>query len=144
MYGQNNMMLEIPAYSENEAFVRTVVGAFAARMNPTFEELADIKTAVSEAVTNVVVHAYPKAEGRMWVRARILMGNVLEIEIEDHGCGIADVSQARAAAFTTGPADERAGMGFVVMESFMSQVDVFSCEGQGTLVRMSIQLGAEG
>nr|MDD6336461.1 anti-sigma F factor [bacterium] len=139
----NDMMLEVPAYSENESFVRAAVGAFAVRLNPTVEELADIKTAVSEAMTNAVVHAYPKeAPGRVIIRVRVLAGNVLCVEIEDNGCGIADVEKARTPFYTTGPVEERAGMGFVVMETFMDEVEVFSAEGRGTLVRMIRRIGA--
>ncbi|MCL2434118.1 MAG: anti-sigma F factor, partial [Clostridia bacterium] len=101
----NDMKLEIAAYSENEAFVRAVIGAFAARLNPTVDELGDIKTAVSEAVTNVVVHAYPESPGLVYVRARVLVGGVLEVEIEDHGCGIADIPRAREPLFTTGSSE---------------------------------------
>lgn len=138
MLGGNDMVLEISALAENVAFVRAAVGAFAARLDPTIEELSDIKTAVSEAVTNAAVHAYRDREvGSVWVRARVLQDGQLVIEIEDLGCGIADVEQARAAFFTTGPAEERSGMGFVVMESFMDDVQVHSAPDRGTLVRMT-------
>ena len=131
----NQMQLEFPSRSANEAFARTAVACFAAQMDPTVEELNDIKTAVSEAVTNCIVHAYPDKIGKITLKARILEGGVLDLSIRDRGCGIADVAQARQPMFTTGGA-ERSGMGFTIMESFMDTVKVKSTPGKGTTVTM--------
>jgi len=128
--------LEFPSRSVNESFARATVGAFAARLDPTLEELADIRTAVSEAVTNCIVHAYPGAIGSIRLRARIMNGNTLEISIRDDGIGIPDVNKAREPMFTTG-GEDRSGMGFTIMESFMDKVKVRSTQGKGTTVVMS-------
>lgn len=128
--------LEFPSRSINEGFARATVAAFAARLDPTLEELADIKTAVSEAVTNCIVHAYPDKLGVIRLRAKIVDGNTLEIQVQDSGVGIPDVALAREPLYTTG-GEERSGMGFTIMESFMDKVRVRSIEGRGTSVTMS-------
>ena len=132
---ENYMILEFPSRSTNEAFARSAVSCFAAQMDPTVEELGDIRTAVSEAVTNCIVHAYPKDLGQITLRCRILKDNVLDIVVKDKGIGIADIDQARRPMFTTGGC-ERSGMGFTIMESFMSDLEVISETGKGTTVHM--------
>ena len=131
----NYMFLEFPSKSCNEAFARSAVACFAAQLDPTLEELGDIRTAVSEAVTNCIVHAYPEGFGMITLRCRILKDNMLDIVIKDKGIGIADLEQARRPAFTTG-GGERSGMGFTIMESFMSSFEVMSIPGKGTTVHM--------
>ena len=131
----NYMILEFPSKSTNEAFARSAVACFAAQMDPTLEELGDIRTAVSEAVTNCIVHAYPEELGNITLRCRILKDNILDIVIKDKGIGIPDLEQARKPTFTTGGA-ERSGMGFTIMESFMTNFDVSSQPGKGTTVHM--------
>lgn len=132
---ENYMILEFPSKSVNEAFARSAVACFAAQLDPTLDELGDIRTAVSEAVTNCIVHAYPDGFGMIVLRCRILKDNVLDIVIKDRGIGIADLEQARRPAFTTG-GGERSGMGFTIMESFMSSFEVNSRPGRGTSVHM--------
>lgn len=132
----NYMILDFPSRSSNEAFARSAVACFAAQMDPTLEELGDIRTAVSEAVTNCIVHAYPNEIGSITLRCRILKDNVLDIVIKDKGVGIPDVEQARRPSFTTGGA-ERSGMGFTIMESFMDRLRITSRQGMGTLVTMT-------
>lgn len=132
---ENYMILEFPSKSANEAFARSAVACFAAQLDPTMEELGDIRTAVSEAVTNCIVHAYPDGFGIISVRCRILKDNMLDIVIKDKGIGIPDLETAKRAAFTTGGA-ERSGMGFTIMESFMTSLDVQSEPGKGTTVHM--------
>ena len=131
----NQMTLRFPSRSANEGFARAAVACFAAQMDPTLNELEDIKTVVSEAVTNVIVHAYPDSLGKVILKARICEGNVLEISIKDHGRGIPDVEKARQPMFTTG-GEERSGMGFTIMESFMDKMNVKSVPGKGTTVVM--------
>ena len=131
----NYIALEFLSRSVNEGFARTAVAAFAAQLDPTLDELGDIKTAVSEAVTNAIVHAYPDELGKIGLRASIFDGNVLELVIRDWGCGIADVDKAREPLYTTG-GEERSGMGFTIMESFMDKLRVKSAEGRGTTVTM--------
>ena len=135
----NYISLEFMARSVNEAFARTAVACFAAQMDPTLDELGDIKTAVSEAVTNAIVHAYPDALGKVSLRVRILEDSVLEIVVRDWGRGIADVGKAREPMYTTG-GDERSGMGFTIMESFMDKLTVRSVPGRGTTVVMKKKL----
>ena len=141
----NEVTLAFPSRSSNEGFARSAVACFAAQMDPTLNELEDIKTAVSEAVTNAIVHAYPDTIGRVVVKGRICRDNVLEITIKDRGRGIPDVEQARRPMFTTG-GEERSGMGFTIMESFMDAVKVRSTPGKGTVVtlrrRVSRRMGA--
>ena len=131
----NYMILDFPSKSANEAFARSAVACFAAQMDPTLEELGDIRTAVSEAVTNCIVHAYPNTLGIITLRCRILKDNVLDIVVKDKGIGIPDIDQARRPSYTTGGAD-RSGMGFTIMESFMSDLEVTSAAGKGTTVHM--------
>ena len=132
---ENYMILDFPSRSANEAFARSAVACFAAQMDPTLEELGDIRTAVSEAVTNCIVHAYPDGFGTITLRCRILKDNILDIVIKDKGVGIPDVEQARRPTYTTGGAD-RSGMGFTIMESFMTNFEVSSEPGKGTTVHM--------
>ena len=132
---RNYITLEFPSRSANEGFARSAVAAFAVQLDPTLEELGDIKTAVSEAVTNAIVHAYPDTIGKIAVKCRILEGEMLEVSVRDWGRGIADVERAREPLFTTG-GEERSGMGFTIMESFMDTLRVTSREGQGTKVTM--------
>ena len=135
----NYMTMEFPSKSSNEAFARTAVACFAAQLEPTLEELSDVKTSVSEAVTNCVVHAYPDRLGPIVLRCRILKDNTLDIVIKDKGVGIPDLEQARRPSFTTGGAD-RSGMGFTIMESFMTNFEVTSSPGKGTTVHMRRQI----
>ena len=136
---ENYMILEFPSKSCNEAFARSAVACFAAQMDPTLEELGDIRTAVSEAVTNCIVHAYPDRMGMITLRCRILKDNVLDIVVKDRGVGIPDVETARRPAFTTGGTD-RSGMGFTIMESFMTDLEITSKAGKGTTVHMRRRL----
>ena len=136
---ENYMILDIPSKSANEAFARSAVSCFAAQMDPTIEELGDIRTAVSEAVTNSIVHAYPDELGIITIRCRILKDNILDIVVKDRGVGIADIEQAKKPMFTTGGA-ERSGMGFTIMESFMTNLTVSSEPGKGTTVHMRRRL----
>ena len=131
----NYMILEFPSKSCNEAFARSAVACFAAQLDPTLEELGDIRTAVSEAVTNCIVHAYPEELGIITLRCRILKDNVLDIVIKDRGVGIADIEQAKRPSFTTGGSD-RSGMGFTIMESFMTNLEITSIPGKGTTIHM--------
>ena len=136
---ENYVVLEFLSRSSNEGFARIAAAGFAAQLDPTLDELGDIKTAVSEAVTNAIVHAYPDAIGKVAVRARICPGNVLELTVKDHGRGIADVEKAREPLYTTG-GEERSGMGFTIMESFMDKLTVRSVPGRGTTVLMRKKL----
>ena len=131
----NYIAIEFPSRSVNEGLARAAVAAFAAQLDPTLDELGDIKTAVSEAVTNAIVHAYPDTLGKIVVRVRLLDGGVLEIAVYDWGRGIADVEKAREPLFTTG-GEERSGMGFTIMESFMDAIRVTSAPGRGTAVTL--------
>lgn len=135
----NYMILEFPSKSCNEAFARSAVACFAAQMDPTMEEMGDIRTAVSEAVTNCIVHAYPNDLGIITVRCRILKDQVLDIVIKDKGVGINDIEQVRRPMFTTGGSD-RSGMGITIMESFMTTFDITSAPGKGTTVHMRRKL----
>lgn len=136
---ENQVTLEFPSRSANEGFARTAAACFAAQLDPTLEEVNDIKTAVSEAVTNAIVHAYPDTLGKVSLKLRIREGHVLEIVVKDRGVGIADVEQARTPLFTTGN-EERSGMGFTIMESFMDTLKVRSAPGKGTTVTMARRL----
>ena len=133
---ENQVPLDFPSRSANEGFARTAAACFAAQLDPTLEEINDIKTAVSEAVTNAIVHAYPDTLGRVSVKLRIREDRILEIVVKDWGVGIADVDQARTPLFTTG-SEERSGMGFTIMESFMDTLKVRSAPGRGTTVTMA-------
>lgn len=145
---KNQIKLIIPSRSQNEAFARTAVSAFAAQLDPTVEEINDIKAAVSEAVTNCIVHAYPDKIGDIEIVSKILTdrtGNnpgahILYIRIKDKGCGIADIKQAMTPLFTTCAEGERAGLGFAVMESFTDKLRVTSKLGKGTAVTMTKRL----
>ena len=135
MNAENYAVLEFPSRSANEGFARTAAACFAAQLDPTLEEVNDIKTAVSEAVTNAVVHAYPDRLGKVRMKLRLYADNSLEVVVQDWGVGIADVEQARTPLFTTGNG-ERSGMGFTIMESFMDSLKVKSVPGKGTTVTM--------
>ena len=140
---ENYMILEFPSKSCNEAFARSAVACFAAQLDPTLDELGDIKTAVSEAVTNCIVHAYPDSLGVIILKARILPDNVLDISVKDRGCGIADIEQARKPMFTTG-GEERSGMGITIMESFMTEFRITSTPQKGTTVHMKRKIIRRG
>ena len=134
---QNSMTLRFSALSENESFARAAAGAFLARLDPTMGELAEIKTAVSEAVTNAIVHGYG-GDGPRFVELTVsIEGRVAVVSVSDEGKGIADVAKAREPFFTTEPGTERSGMGFTVMEAFMDTLEVSSQQGRGTTVTMS-------
>ena len=143
MKGENYMCLEFPSRSCNEAFARGAVACFASQLDPTMDELGDIKTAVSEAVTNCIVHAYSDEIGPIILKARVLPDQVLDITIKDRGCGIADVQQACKPMFTTGGA-ERSGMGITIMESFMTEFRITSTVGKGTTVHMKRRIVRRG
>ena len=132
----NHMRLEFDARPENESFARIAAAAFAVPFNPTMDVLSDIRTAVSEAVTNAIVHAYRERGGVITLSAALMENGVLRLEISDRGCGIPDIPQAMQPFFTTQPEKERSGMGFSVMQSFMDDVQVESEVGKGTTVRM--------
>jgi stage II sporulation protein AB (anti-sigma F factor) len=132
---QNEMKLEFPSKSQNESFARVVVAAFASQLDPTIEELADVKTAVSEAVTNAIIHGYEDKTGTVTIKCS-LEGNKLTVEVIDDGSGIEDVELARQPLYTSKPELERSGMGFTVMETFMDSLDVISEKGKGTRVVM--------
>lgn len=140
---ENQIQLSFPSKSVNEGFARSAIACFAAQMDPTMDELGDIKTAVSEAVTNCIVHAYPNNIGEITVRARILPDNILDLVIKDRGRGILDVEMARKPMYTTGGI-ERSGMGFTIMESFMNELKVSSQEGKGTTVHMKRKIVRRG
>ena len=135
----NEVTLTFPSRSSNEGFARSAAACFAAQMDPTLNELEDIKTAVSEAVTNAIVHGYPDAIGTVTLKLRVCPGNILELTVKDKGRGIPDVEKARQPMFTAGGA-ERSGMGFTIMESFMDQLLVRSLPGRGTTVTMKKKL----
>jgi len=132
---ENKMKLEFMSKSNNEAFARITVAAFAAQLDPTIEELADIKTAVSEAVTNSIIHGYENTEGKIQIIAKII-ANTIEIEISDSGKGIENVEMARKPLYTSKPNLERSGMGFTIMESFMDEVYIESVLELGTKITM--------
>ncbi len=136
----NEMILKFPAKSENEIFARNAVAAFALPLNPSLSELSDVKTAVSEAVTNCIVHGYRGEEGWITVRCRT-DGGRLDVEVVDEGRGIHDLERALQPFFTTLPGEERSGMGFTIMQTFMTDFSVESEEGAGTKVRMSKDFG---
>ena len=136
----NQMKLEFMGVPENEGFAGVAVSAFAVQLDPTLDVLADIKTAVSEAVTNAIVHGYGEKMGMVTIRAALREDGVLEIAVSDQGKGIPDIAQAMQPFFTTQPEKERSGMGFSVMQTFMDKVEVESCPGAGTTVRMEKRL----
>lgn len=140
---KNEMRLEFRALSENEAFARTAVAAFVTQLNPTLEEISDIKTAVSEAVTNAIIHGYDgtgQEENKVWIHC-LIKNDVLEVEIRDMGVGIENIEKAMEPLYTTKPELERSGMGFSFMEAFMDDLEVVSEVGQGTTVHMLKKLG---
>ncbi|MFA5675999.1 MAG: anti-sigma F factor [Christensenellales bacterium] len=143
MENKNTMELKLPGISVNEGFARSVVGAFATQLNPTLEEIADIKTAVSEAVTNAIVHAYPKSPGEIHISAA-LEGRAITVVITDFGIGISDILAARQPFYSTSKDDSRSGMGFTVMETFMDGVNVISTPGKGTSVELIKKIGQQG
>ena len=143
MKAENYIKLEFPARAVNEGFARAAVAAFVSQLDPTLTELGDLKTAVSEAVTNAVVHAYPESIGVIQLRARILPGGELELVVKDKGVGIADVERARTPLYTTG-GEERSGMGFTIMEGFTDRLRVRSAPGRGTTVTMRRRLTGRG
>lgn len=136
----NEMILKFPARSENEVFARNAVAAFALTLEPSLSELSDVKTAVSEAVTNCIVHGYRGREGWITVACRT-SGTTLTVEVADQGCGIADIPKALEPFFTTQPSEERSGMGFTIMQTFMSGFQVESKEDAGTKVTMTKEFG---
>ena len=136
MKADNEMRLEFLSKSQNESFARSVVAAFVAQLDPTIEELAEIKTAVSEAVTNAIIHGYSREIGIVVIVSRII-GNRVEIEVKDFGVGISDIELARQPLYTSKPELERSGMGFTVMETFMDKVEVESKTGEGTTIYMT-------
>ena len=138
---ENYVTLEFLSRSSNEGFARVAAAGFAAQLDPTLDELGDIKTAVSEAVTNAIVHAYPDELGRIVLKLKLLPGNVLELTVRDWGRGIDNVEQARKPLFTTG-GSVRSGMGFTIMESFMDKLTVRSVPGKGTTVQMRKRIAA--
>lgn len=140
MKALNTVKITFPSRSVNEGFARSALSAFAAQADPTLDEMADVKTAVSEAVTNCIVHAYANTIGPITLTAALYEDGTLRVAVADKGCGIPDVSKAMEPLFTTGGA-ERAGLGFAVMESFMDSVKVRSAPGKGTRVTLSKRLG---
>ena len=138
----NAVKFVFPGISENERTARAVVSAFLVQLDPTVEELADIRTAVSEAVTNAIVHGYRKGKGDVELHLKLLENREIYLRIKDHGCGIADIEQAMEPLFTTGNPEERSGLGFAVMQSFMDRVKVTSRPGKGTKVVLIKRLSA--
>lgn len=137
---KNKMYLEFESLSENESFARVVVAAFISRLNPTLEEISDIKTAVSEAVTNAVIHGYENERGTIYLICEIDK-DIIHITIEDKGKGIEDIEKAKEPMYTSKPEEERSGMGFVFMEVFMDELSVVSEPGKGTIIKMSKKIG---
>lgn len=144
MNNHNEMQTTFLSVAENESFARVVIAAFAVQLSPTVSEIADIKTAVSEAVTNAIVHGYEGTRGMVTLRAAIQDRNLLTIEIQDKGKGIQDISKAMEPFYTTHPEQERSGMGFAVMQTFMDDLAVDSTPGSGTTVRMSKRIHSGG
>ena len=136
----NEMRLCFPSLSANEGFARSASAAFLAQMNPTYEELADIKCSVSEAVTNCIVHGYKNGMGDIFMSMKLYDNRTVKIEIRDKGCGIPDIAEAMKPLFTTDPENERSGMGFTVIENFMDSMKVTSTVGTGTKVTMTKRL----
>ena len=143
MKAENYTKIEFPSSSSNESFARAAAACFAAKMDPTLDELNDIKTAVSEAVTNTIIHGYPNRLGKVVMRLSIKEKDVLEIVVRDWGVGIPDVEKARQPMYTTGN-EERSGMGFTIMESFMDTLRVRSAPGRGTVVTMKKRIIRRG
>lgn len=139
---RNYFYLKVPSKSSNEAFARAAVAAFCAQLDPTVDQLSDIKTAVSEAVTNCIVHAYRETIGDIFITCEIIKDDVIRIKIRDKGCGIPDVKKAMEPLFTTGDEEERAGLGFAVMESFMDKIRVRSKIDKGTTVTLEKKISS--
>ena len=139
---KNWMQMEFSAISENEQLARIAVASFITPLDPTLEEMADVKTAVSEAVTNAIIHGYEERPGKVYIRCR-LEGDLLEVEVEDEGKGIEDIEQAMEPMYTTKPECDRSGMGFSFMEAFMDELEVASIPGVGTTVHMKKKLGTD-
>ncbi len=137
---KNEMKLQIPSKSSNESFARVAVASFFSQLDPTVDEISDIKTAVSEAVTNSIVHGYANEIGNIFIHAKILDDNKIYIRIRDKGCGIDDLDQAMEPMFTTCKTGERSGLGFTVMQSFMDNLRVTSKKGKGTIVTLTKKL----
>ncbi|MBR4627930.1 MAG: anti-sigma F factor [Ruminococcus sp.] len=140
----NSIKFTMPSLSVNESAARAVVSSFIIQCDPTVEELSDIRTAVSEAVTNAVVHAYRGTVGNIELTVKLLKDREIYIKVRDRGCGIADVEKAMEPLFTTAPEEERSGLGFSVMSSFMDKLKVNSAAGKGTVVTMRKRLAAHG
>ena len=141
MNSANEMNVEFDSVAKHESFDRVIVASFITSTNPTLEEVSDIKTAVSEAVTNAIIHGYEKGAGKIWIRT-VVEDRSVYIEVRDKGIGIADVKQAMEPLFTTKPEEERSGMGFSFMEAFMDRLEVESAAGEGTVVKMWKEIGA--
>lgn len=139
----NQMRLSFPSKSRNEAFARSAVSAFITALYPTFSELNDLKTAVSEAVTNCIVHGYRRQSGTVYIFASVKDDNTVTVKIRDKGVGIEDIKQAMQPLFTTSPEEERAGLGFAVMQSFCDKVRVNSAPGKGTTVTLIKKIGTD-
>ena len=137
---KNEFKLSFESKSVNESFCRLVVAAFVTPLDPTIEELTDLKTAVSEAVTNCIVHAYANTCGKIYITGQLLQDNIIKIKIKDNGLGIENIQKAMTPLFTTAPDEERSGLGFSVMESFMDNVTVKSAPGKGTTVTLEKRL----
>lgn len=141
---KNEMSLSFPSKSCNEAFARSAVAAFVMNLDPTISELSDIKTAVSEAVTNCIVHGYRRSSGTIYIKGRITDDNKITLKIRDKGCGIEDVKKAMEPLYTSAPEEERAGLGFAVMQSFCDKVSVKSAVGKGTTVTLEKMISSNG
>jgi stage II sporulation protein AB (anti-sigma F factor) len=140
MSDTNEMTLEFDSNSQNESFARVVVAVFVSRLDPTIEEISDIKTAVSEAVTNAIIHGYENAKGKISLYCNI-KNNQIFIHVKDKGIGIADIKKAMEPLYTTRPEWERSGMGFAFMEAFMDEIEVISELGKGTIIKMQKTIG---
>lgn len=136
---RNEMKMSMDALSENEALARVCVATFLTKLHPTLEELDDVKTAVSEAITNAIIHGMPK-DGKVYITCSY-RNNIFRVEVEDHGVGIEDINKAMEPLYTTKPDEERSGMGFAFMEAFMDELKVWSKPGQGTVVIMEKAIG---
>lgn len=139
----NEMSVSFPSNSCNELFARSVVASFIMNLDPTVNELSDMKTAVSEAVTNSIVHGYRRTNGTIYIKGRITDNGKVTIKVRDRGCGISDIKKAMEPLFTTAPEEERAGLGFAVMQSFCDKVKVRSEGGKGTIVTLEKTIGAD-
>lgn len=139
----NELKISFKSLSRNESLARSIVSAFASQLDPSITELADIKTAVSEAVTNSIVHGYRNAIGPIYITLRVIEDDTLYIKIRDVGCGIENITKAMEPLYTTSPNDERSGIGFSIMESFMTSLRVYSVVGRGTTVVMTKKIEAK-